>query len=206
MSLLFCRCSSRLANVSRKVCFACKSLSAAANDRYPVTELDELLLSPDNKVSHLCFNTNIAQRVDLISDLSGNEYCYETDSGNREECVRSDAHFEATHCLLFQYRKVRRESSPIQTNKLLLALDSTVVLGFGTHDQSFVLCRLLHILKGGLLFHEKRDLIAIDHTPLLGSDSDGAHSHSIIHSLSSTKLVTNFMLLLLKCCCPSAAE
>jgi hypothetical protein len=43
------------------------AVSAAANDRSAVTELDELLLSPDNKVSHLCFNTHIAQSVALMN-------------------------------------------------------------------------------------------------------------------------------------------
>lgn len=47
---------------------------AAATDRYPPTALDELLLSPANKVSHLCFNACKVKRVALVSNLASNEY------------------------------------------------------------------------------------------------------------------------------------
>ena len=47
---------------------------AAASDRYPPTALDELLLSPAKKVSHLCFSAYKAKRMALVSDLASNEY------------------------------------------------------------------------------------------------------------------------------------
>lgn len=52
---------------------------AAANDRYSTTEVGELLLSPVDKVSHLCFNT--ARKADLLPNLATNEYSFQASTG-----------------------------------------------------------------------------------------------------------------------------
>jgi hypothetical protein len=69
---------------------------AAANDRYSATELDELLLSPANKVSRLCFNT--AKRAALLPNLAANEYRFETKPGQQ---TRSCFHLFQVICPFF---------------------------------------------------------------------------------------------------------
>jgi hypothetical protein len=73
------------------------------------------------------------------------------------------------------------QSSPVQSSKFLLALASTVVLGFRLLWDSwpyFVLSRLLRALKWGLLFDKRRGLAITGHC-LLGSGSVSSHSHSL---------------------------
>jgi hypothetical protein len=45
---------------------------------------------------------------------------------------------------------------PVQSSKLLLALVSTVVLGYGSHVYIFYLFRPLCVLKWGLLFDDRK--------------------------------------------------
>jgi hypothetical protein len=56
---------------------------------------------------------------------------------------------------------------PVQSSRLLLALASTVILGFGprrTHGHIFVLSRLLGVLIWGLLFDERREVTPTGHS------------------------------------------
>jgi hypothetical protein len=85
--------------------------------------------------------------------------------------------------------------------KLLLALDSTVNLGFGSIFLSFLI--LLRVLKWGLLFNERQGLtttghsltdllcqthidltaklmLALGSTLILGSESHGTHDHILL--------------------------
>jgi hypothetical protein len=64
----------------------------------------------------------------------------------------------------------------VRSNKLLLVLASTVVLGFGTHDHIFVLSRLLRVLKWGLFSTTGGVWLLLITPRLLGSDCAGCHS------------------------------
>jgi hypothetical protein len=65
----------------------------------------------------------------------------------------------------------------VQPGKLLLALASTVVLGFGPQRDPyryfFYLSGILRVLKQGLLFDERSGLITMITTPSAGSRSVG---------------------------------
>jgi hypothetical protein len=58
--------------------------------------------------------------------------------------------------------------TPSTSCKLLLAFASTLNLGFGTHVHIFVLSKLLRVLKWGIRFDDRRDLITIDHSQSTG--------------------------------------
>jgi hypothetical protein len=62
----------------------------------------------------------------------------------------------------------RTTTSVCRPGNLLLALVSTVKLGFGSHDHIFVLFKAFTVLKGGFFFEERRGLTTTGHSPSTG--------------------------------------
>jgi hypothetical protein len=76
------------------------------------------------------------------------------------------------------------KSEVSQSSILLLALVSTVSLGFG---RAFVLSKTC-VLKWGFLFNKRRGLTTTGHSPSSGGDLSG---HSLTGPLSHSHMYTN---------------
>jgi hypothetical protein len=101
--------------------------------------------------------------------------------------------WSVSQCVLVSRTHLESKTSPIQSCKLLLALTSTIIPGFGPWWGPwpyFVLFRLLHILKWDPLFKERRGLTTAGHSPLCWGVTADAHFHSVTHARVEDRIVS----------------